>query len=338
MKNKIGTIKIFLIASVLLMLASCEKVFLENDPPHDPLAVFDYLWDDINSRYSFFEFKQIDWEAARVKYRPQVTEGISDTRLFDLLSDMLNELEDGHVNLTSNFNRSRNWDWYLNYPINYNHDIIERKYLGKKFRITGPFYNQTIDSILYVNYRSFGDQLTNSHLNELMEFAEGLKGVIIDVRHNGGGKLDNAYRIASCFADTTYAFATSRIKTGPGPDDFSPWKTMQVEPRSGQKFTGKVVVLINRKSYSASTFFAQMTKSLPNAVLMGDKTGGGGGVPAYGELPNGWKYRFSATQTLDLDGKHIEPGVVEDITVALSEKDESMGFDTIIEAALSYLQ
>lgn len=336
--NSIKRIQTLLIVSVLLLLVSCEKVFLENDPPHDPLAVFDYLWDDINNRYSFFEFKQVDWEVARNQYRPKVTENMTDTRLFGLLSEMLNELKDGHVNLTSSFDRSRNWDWYLEYPINYNQDIVERKYLGRNFRITGPLYNQTIDSVLYVNYRSFSDQVSASHLNTLMDYAEGMKGIIIDVRHNGGGSLENAYRIASCFADTTYAFATSRIKTGSGPNDFSEWTTMTVEPRSGKKFTGKVVVLINRKSYSASTFFSQMMKSLPNAVLMGDSTGGGGGVPAYGELPNGWKYRFSATQTLDLNGQHIEPGVAEDIPVALTTKDESAGIDTIIEAALSYLK
>lgn len=334
MKLKLPIAILFLF---VMLFSSCEQYMLEKDPSDDPLVVFDYLWNDVNNRYSFFEEKSVDWDAVKNKYRPLVSDDMDEKVLFTILSDMLFELHDGHVNLTSSFDRSRNWDWFLDYQANYNQNIIDKNYLGRNFHITGTLNNVIIDSVLYVNYRSFSDKLTNANIRELMKYAKGLKGVIIDVRSNGGGSFSNALRLASCFTDSTVVYARSRMKVGPEKDDFSEWDELSLSPFSGERFTGKVVVLINRKSYSATSFFSQMMKALPNAVLMGDQTGGGGGVPAYGELPNGWRYRFSATQTINLLGEQIEPGVPEDIEVFMQHEDEIRGVDTVIETAKAYL-
>jgi C-terminal processing protease CtpA/Prc len=80
-----------------------------------------------------------------------------------------------------------------------------------------------------------------------------------------------------------------------------------------------------------------MMRTIPHATLIGDDTGGGGGIPVYGELPNGWTYRFSATQTITPGGEHIEITVPVDIRVDLDSADEANGVDTIIEAALATL-
>lgn len=328
---------VILIVAQTVLVTSCEKLLLEKDQEATPTTVFKYLWEDIYRRYSFFEEKNVDWYAVHEKYSSIINDSTIDKDLFNILSEMLFELKDGHVNLTSSFDRSRNWDWFMNYPPNYNQNIIERHYLGKKYRITGPLNNTYLDSFLYVNYRSFSEKISNNNLKELMDYAEGMKGVIIDVRSNGGGSLSNAYRLASCFTDSTLVFAKSRMKIGPGNTDFSEWDELKLEPFSGKKFKGKVVVLINRKSYSATTFFSQMMKTLPNSVLIGDMTGGGGGIPAFGELPNGWHYRFSATQTITLQGEQIEQGVKEDIYEIMNFEDENIGIDTVIERAKTYL-
>jgi hypothetical protein len=322
----------------LISLISCEKILLEKDPVNDPVTNFDYLWEDVQNRYSFFELKEINWPAIRDQYRPQIRPELTDRQLFDILSDMLYELRDGHVNLTSSFDRSRNWDWFWEYPPNFNRHIVDRSYLKKDFMITGPLLNQVIDSILYVYYESFTNTITDAHLNALMERAKGLKGVIIDVRNNGGGNLSNAYRLASCFTEQTVSFGKERIKSGPGSSDFTDWRTLRVEPRSGSKFTGKVMVLTNRVCYSATNHFAQMMKTLPNATLIGDQTGGGGGIPASGQLPNGWIYRLSVTQTTDMEGYQLELGIPPDIPVNMEESDIAEDKDTIIERALSQLK
>jgi hypothetical protein len=326
------------IAIVLLTTSSCEKALLDSKPADAPDKLFEFLWNDIHNRYSYFELKNIDWQAVKEQYKPMIYDGMSDKDLFDVLADMLFELEDGHVNLTSTFNRSRNWDWFQDHPINYNQGIIDRQYLGRDFWITGPLRNQIIDSILYVNYRTFSETLTGQNMEELIKRARNTKGVIIDVRSNGGGNLGNALTLAAAFTNETYTYGAVRIKTGPCADCFSSWTDLQVKAGSGLRYDGPVVVLTNHGSYSTTTYFAQMMRQNPNVTLMGHSTGGGGGSPAFGELPNGWTYRFSSTQAVNTDGEHLEPGIPVDITVDLKKSDEDNGIDSIIEAALSALQ
>lgn len=319
---------------LLINLSSCEKIFMVEDISDDAQTVFEHLWQDARERYSYFEFKEIDWHEVKNRYEERIYDGMPEKELFNVLAEMLFELEDGHVNLTSSFDRSRNWDWFQNYPLDYNQGIIDRNYLGRDFRITGPFRNQVIDSVLYVNYRSFTEQISDAHMDQLMERAQGLKGVIIDVRSNGGGNLDNANKLASGFTLESYNYGRNRIKNGPCPDCFSSWNTLNVTPRDGLKYAGKVVVLTNRASYSSTTFFAEMMRQNENAKLVGSPTGGGGGTPVFGELPNGWLYRFSSTQTISMQGEHLEPGVPVDDQVSLLQEDEHDGVDTIIEFAL----
>ncbi|WP_162141581.1 S41 family peptidase [Lunatimonas lonarensis] len=312
--------------------------WLQEDPDTSPEVVFDHLWTDLRDRYAFFDHKGIDWEELYGTFRPKISPEMGGEDLFDVLGEMLYELRDGHVNLTSGFNRSRNWDWYQQFPSNYNENVVVLSYLGKDHHRNGPLYQQFLGDVLFITYRSFAQDITEADLDGVMVRAANARGIILDIRSNGGGNLGNAYRLAACFTDSRIKFAEQRWKNGPGAQDFTPWSPMEVTPRKGPKYSGNVLVLTNRRSYSASTFFAQMMRSLPNVHLIGDQTGGGGGTPAFGELPNGWIYRFSATQTIDLEGKQLEDGVSVDREVRLRRTDENMGKDTIIEEALRILR
>lgn len=336
--KKITTLPALIIVSAALLLTACEKALLGGDPAENPQEVFDHLWTDLRNRYSYFELKNIDWEAVKLQYAPLIREDMGEIELFEVLADLLFELEDGHVNLTSSFNRSRNWEWSQNFPLNYNQGIIDRNYLGTEFWISGPLRHHIIDSVLYINCRSFGGVLSRDDADAVAERAAGLAGVIIDVRSNGGGNLGNALRLASVFTESAYTYGRVRIKNGACPDCFSSWTDLRVNTRSGPVYTGEVVVLTNRESYSSTTYFAEMMRVNPRAVLIGDRTGGGGGSPAFGELPNGWTYRFSSTQAVNNQGLHFEHGIPVDSEAELEKSDEDSGIDTIIETALEILR
>jgi len=115
------------------------------------------------------------------------------------------------------------------------------------------------------------------------------------------------------------------------------------EPEGNYRFTKKIIVLTNKNSYSATSFFATATKACDNITLIGDSTGGGLGAPTGGELPNGWTYRFSASQTSSSfysnstwDHTDIfEDGVPPDIYVTISNFDHDQEIDTILERAIS---
>ena len=98
-----------------------------------------------------------------------------------------------------------------------------------------------------------------------------------------------------------------------------------------------VVVLTNRHAYSATNDFVNSMNCLPQVILLGDKTGGGSGLPFSSELPNGWGVRFSASPMLDAQKQHIEFGIDPDVKLDMTDEDEDQGRDTLIEAARALL-
>ena len=97
------------------------------------------------------------------------------------------------------------------------------------------------------------------------------------------------------------------------------------------------MLLVNRGCYSTANDFAVCMKSLANVTLMGDTTGGGGGLPMSSELPNGWVVRFSSSPSYDADINHVEFGVAPDIRLDMKESDMAAGLDTYIEEARRYI-
>ena len=126
-------------------------------------------------------------------------------------------------------------------------------------------------------------------------------------------------------------------KTGTGHNDFSALEARYLEPSSKFRWHKPVCVLTNRSVYSAANDFAVMMHALPNVKLIGDRTGGGSGLPMSSSLPNGWNVRFSACPMFDRNKQHTEFGIDPDVPVVLSNDDVLHGVDTIIEAARKLL-
>jgi hypothetical protein len=322
---------------ILFLFASCEKALIQPDPESTAVNNFDQLWKTVDEKYSYFTYKNIDWNAVYTKYRPRVKNGMRNDSLFNVMAAMLYELKDGHVNLYSSFNVSRNWEWYLGYPQNYNNTIIERNYLGADYEIALPFRTKLINDVGYIQYRSFVSGVSGSTLDYLIRKYTTRKGIIIDIRDNGGGSVANVDVLASRFVNKSTIVGYTRYKSGPGHDDFSRPYVRELKP-AGQYYTGKVVVLVNRSVYSAANDFASVMSELPNVTLIGDQTGGGGGAPISSELPNGWRFRFSTNQLLNSRMEQIEHGVPPDIKVDMIKSFEDRGIDTILERALEFLK
>lgn len=320
------------------MLSSCEKLLIEKSPADNPENNFNILWEQVDEKYSFFDFKHINWDSVYNVYHPKISDGMSEEAQFDVMANMLFELKDGHVNLKSYFDRSRNWKWYLDYPQNFDYSIIERNYLKDDYLITGPFRNQIIDSIGYIYYGSFSNSFTEKQLDFIMNRFKNLKGIIIDVRDNGGGSESNAYQLAGRFADRKRHAFDEFYKNGPGHSDFTEGFPRYVEPKGGQSYFNRpVVVLTNRLCFSATNSFITLMRVLPNVILIGDSTGGGGGTPIDYDLPNGWTFRFSASKSITVDGINNEGGLPPDIKVDLKDEDKIKGKDTILETAIDFI-
>lgn len=331
--------KLFFYISFLFLFcqAGCEQALLEQDPPNGAVENFDLLWRTVDEKYSFFDYKNIDWDSVYQEFRPRVYEEMPEQELFDLMDEMLFVLRDGHVNLVSPFDVSRNWTWYLDYPENFSFPLLERNYLKEEYEITGPFLNRKIGNVGYIYYSSFTSGFSNDQMIYLIEKYRDCKGIIIDIRGNGGGSIALVPRLTSYFLQEEQLTGYVRYKNGPAQTDFTSWYAQTVEP-AGAVFQQPVVVLTNRSVYSAANSFASYMASLPQVVLLGDRTGGGGGAPFSGELMNGWRFRFSTTQMADIHKQQIEHGISVDLQQDLLPTDEAKGIDSILERALQYFE
>ncbi len=331
--------KLLILFAAVLTLASCEKAMFQEDlSSTDPFDNFEYLWNECDKKYSYFEVKNINWDQIKTDYSKKLFVGMTDDSLFKVLGGMLTELKDDHTNLISNFNVSSFGVNYLGQD-NFDFRIVDEHYLNRDYYVSGPFMHSFIgnDSIGYVRFASFTGTVDPSNIDFILDRYKHTKGLVLDLRENGGGAVTDVFNILSRFVETKTLVNYSRIKSGPGHNEFSAAEPVYVSPYDGIRYTGKVAVLTDRGTYSAGSFTSLATKALPNMVLIGDTTGGGLGLPNGGQLPNGWTYRFSITQALTLDKKpDYENGVPPDITVLMDWNDRTK--DEILERAIQELQ
>lgn len=300
---------------------------------NNPRGNFDALWTIIDENYCFFEYKQIDWDVVYKSYSARVKNDMGNDALFKLMGEMLAELKDGHVNLIAAHDMSRYWHWSQDYPSNFDASLL-KKYLGTDYGIAGGMNYQVLeDNIGYIYYGSFSRDVGDGNLSQILSRMSICRGIIIDVRNNGGGSLTNVERISSRFFNKRTLVGYITHKIGKGHNSFSDFYPKYAESYNGFRFQKPVIVLTNRGCYSATNDFVNVMKHAPNATIIGDKTGGGSGLPFSSELPNGWSVRFSASPMYNVDKEHIEFGINPDIYVYLSESDKARGKDTVIEKA-----
>ena len=330
MRNRMISWLLFL--TCLSGLTACIR---EEEYTNDPIGNFDQLWKIIDERYCFLDYKGIDWKKIGERKRKFIEPEMDDRDLFQVLSDMLYELQDGHVNLTSTDNQT-----HFDSPRNFSEATIESNYyLGQNYQQTAGFkYKILNDKVGYIYYEKFSEGIDNNDLDRVFSYFSNCKGLIIDVRQNSGGNATNSAKIASRFTEKKILTGYICHKTGPGHNDFSEPYAIYLEPAKGIRWQKKVAVLTNRHSYSATNDFVNHMRCLPNVTIVGDKTGGGSGMPFSSELPNGWTIRFSASPHFDKNMNHIEWGINPDVKVDINYKDEANGFDTIIEEARKLLK
>jgi hypothetical protein len=328
----------FILILLFFSLYSCidEPKLEENNH----LGNFESLWKIIDTRYCYLDYKKINWDSIHTVYKTRVDSNMTDIQLFELFGNMLGELKDGHVNLYSDFNTSRYWKWFTDYPSNFNSTVVYgNRYLGTNYMVVGGLRYAKIRNgeIGYIYYGDFSDRFSDVNITNIFTYFKNCKALIIDVRNNGGGYLDLSEQFASYFFTQKTVTGYMQHKTGNGHTQFSKAEAITTPAHETIQWQLPVAVLSNRMSYSATNAFISKMKIAPNAVIVGDKSGGGGGLPLSSELPNGWMVRFSSSPMFDATMQHTEWGIDPDVKVDLKPADVENGYDTIIETAISHI-
>ena len=318
---------------------SCIREDISGNSPMDN---FESLWKIIDEQYCFHEYKQkeygLDWNEIHREYARRITPKMTYSQLFEVLSEMVNELRDGHVNLSSALGTSQYRAWFDSYPKNFS-DTIQRIYLGKDYIRTSALTVKILENnIGYVYCGSFSNGLGDGNIDLVLNNLAICDGIIIDVRNNGGGEITAAHKLAARFTNEKKLVGYMSHKKGPGHNDFSKPKPIYIEPYKGIKWQKNAVVLTNRSAFSATNDFVNCMRQFPKVTIIGDKTGGGSGLPFTSELPCGWSIRFSASPIFDSEMNQLEFGIDPDIKIDMLSVDMMRGKDTIIEEACRFLK
>ena len=187
------------------------------------------------------------------------------------------------------------------------------------------------NDIAYVRLIIFGED-TADNLKEALEelMKQNPKGLILDLRYNGGGFLDTAIDVASQFVGDGVIMY----------EEYGDGNTITYEARSGGVATKvPMVVLINEGSASASEIVAGAIQDRGRGVLVGVTSYGKGSVQTFAPLVNEQgAVRVTIARWLTPNNRQINGvGLEPDYLVEFTEADIEAGKDVQLEKAIELL-
>jgi carboxyl-terminal processing protease len=187
------------------------------------------------------------------------------------------------------------------------------------------------NKIAYISINQFNDNTTdefNKYINELVLTPP--KGLIIDLRYNGGGYLTSAVDMLGTFL----------------PDNSEAVKIKQKDEIDEVLYTKGIpklseiplIVLINEGSASASEILAGALRDHERAILMGTKSFGKGTVQEVESFSDGSSIRITIAKWFTPKGTDINAsGLIPDIVVEITDADVKKKYDRQKEEAIKYL-
>jgi len=325
----------------------------------DPEKNFEGLWQTFYKRYPFFELRQVDWNEQYEIHRPKVTSTTSDDELFNVFCQMLDPLDDGHVELNVPATRDRKPRHFTaEKQTRFQQEFSDRR-IAKLFKTTARTLvangfaapqetkawmlhygrSQAFGYMRILELEGIAKRKLTAVLDDIARDFANLQGFIIDIRNCPGGDDSTAIAIINRFCDRRRVAFYRKTKVGPGDDDFTPLKTWYLEPQGDAQFTGPIVLLTCDAVFSGGEAFALAIKQLPYVTIIGEHTNGIFSYQLEKTLPNGWRYCLSYQVYLSADMVCYEgKGVPPDIKLLNTRADLESGIDPLIVRALAVLK
>jgi carboxyl-terminal processing protease len=184
--------------------------------------------------------------------------------------------------------------------------------------------------IAYVSLFDFSSPASDQLESEIETLlAKKPKGLILDLRDNPGGYLQQAINVSDLFLDSGVV-ASEKDKDGNG-------QTFRSGP-NGIAQDISLVVLVNGGSASASEIVAGALQDRGRAKLIGETTFGKGSVQLPHTLSDGSELRVTIAHWFTPDGRQIEgTGLTPDIVVPLTADDVQANRDPQLDRAVQFL-
>ncbi|WP_443056148.1 S41 family peptidase [Streptomyces sp. NBC_00239] len=335
--------------------AACERPTPDDPvtPLDDPVTTFDVFWQSLEENYPFFAAKGMDWHARRDLYRPKVHAGTTRAELFALFSNMVAPLNDAHVAVVdgrNRFYRARPGTPELGAALDAKvKDHIVRHDLGGRplteFANGRISYADLPGGRGYLRISGFAgyhgrDSSYAAQLAELdkaldavltAERTASLRGLIIDLRINGGGSDALGVHLAGRLTDTPYVAYRKRTRYTP------PQPVPVVPAASVPRYAGPVAVLTARTTFSAGETFTQALMDRPGrTVRIGESTQGVFSDVMERALPNGMEVWLPNEEFLTRSGRTFDgAGIPPHVSVPVFTEEEfaehrDSAFDTAV--------
>jgi carboxyl-terminal processing protease len=161
-----------------------------------------------------------------------------------------------------------------------------------------------------------------------LEHLEDSAGLIIDLRGNPGGVVDEVLEVASCFFSRRVPFGRFISRSGKS-------APLYTDPDDDHFYGGPVTILVNESSGSGSELFAGVMQEAGRAMVLGRQSCGCLlGITRFREFDGGGELAVSELAFVSPKGRRFEgTGVVPDEAVALTISDLRARLDLTVERA-----
>jgi C-terminal processing protease CtpA/Prc len=302
----------------------------------------------------------VDWKAVRDKYKPRVLAETKPEELFGILQEMIEPLHDAHTflgarSISKQFHGERPDPHHLN-PRDFERagEIIKKHLRGElRSACNGKVsFGMLDDSVGYLRITGFAGytaardfdkevEALDNALDEALRDTAKWRGLVVDVRLNGGGSDVLGVQVASRLATHEYLAFAKKARSDPNdPAKFTPLQETQVRPSKKPHFGGKVVLLTGQHSVSAAeTFTMALMGRKPEVTRVGENTQGVFSDVLGRTLPNGWRFGLPNEIFLTESGQAFDgPGIPPHVAVPVFPREDlEKGRDDALEKALQIL-
>jgi carboxyl-terminal processing protease len=352
MKNiqYIRTLFIALIGGASIM-ASCEEKLVGEEKANTPVNNFELFWKTFDEHYGMFDVKKIDWNAMHDKYRSQVNDQMTDEQLYTVLTDMMIQLNDNHLNLYPTngelpvfpggvFSYRDGKVEILKVQDDYDLEVC-KTYTTDYQQVTGNIgYGKLPDNIVYINIKGTDDMKdAEKAMEKITASIQNASGVVVDIRGFYGGYDPVSQLMAGSFASERKMYMTTRKRSGAASTEFTPALEWYVEPKTGHSYIKNVVMLTSRFTQSAGETFGLALRQFDHIKSVGDTTAGSFSDNPNFELLNGWMFSVSVGDYRGPAGISYEGfGMPPDVYGKTTRKELLNGKDTLLERAVALLK
>lgn len=300
--------------------------------------VFDTYWWTYAEHFPYSKQKRWNWQLEYPQWRANINKDTSEAQLVEIFANILNELRDGHADLVDSdgedlvemnarqlhyewrlrqaWKEDDNYDRFWPYLRDVHHKwrrVIEQGYIkpNSMSRYFDNFHFGLLDNDLtYLRIESMADfteqgkyqtwlKATDEAMQAIVPELNKHKGLVIDLRMNGGGTDLVSMALLSYFFDKDTQVGSEAVL-----NSASAAEPMKIEVKANPtlNYLGPIVVLLSEETASAAEIMLLGLAAREDVVFLGEPSNGSFSDILPKQLTNGWGFGLSHQIYYDAQG------------------------------------